>query len=80
MKFVDIGFGNLAAAERILSVTSPDAAPIKRMVAEAKEEGRAIDASCGQRTRAVILTDGGYLLLSALEPSELALRLNAPAE
>ena len=77
MKFIDVGSGNLAAVGRIVTVASPDTAPIKRLAQEAKDEGRAIDVSCGQRTRSVIVTDCGLLLLSPLEPKELAARLAA---
>ncbi len=77
MKFVDIGLGNLAAVDRIVTIASPDTAPIKRLCQEAKEEGRIIDVSCGQRTRSVLVTDCGLLLLSPLETEELSARLAA---
>lgn len=77
MKFVDVGFGNLAAVGRIVTVASPDTAPIKRLCQEAKDEGRIIDVSCGQKTRAVIVTDCGLVLLSPLETAELSRRLAA---
>ncbi|MBO7293086.1 MAG: DUF370 domain-containing protein [Clostridia bacterium] len=77
MKFVDIGFGNLAATARIVTVASPDTAPIKRLCQEAKDEGRVIDVSCGQKTRSVIVTDCGLVLLSPLETGALAERLAA---
>lgn len=77
MKFVDIGFGNLAATARIVTVASPDTAPIKRLCQEAKDEGRVIDVSCGQKTRSVLVTDCGLVLLSPLETGELAERLAA---
>ena len=77
MKFVDIGFGNLAATSRIVTVASPDTAPIKRLCQEAKDEGRVIDVSCGQTTRSVLVTDCGLVLLSPLETGELAARLAA---
>ena len=77
MKFIDVGFGNLLAVGRIVTVASPESAPIKRLAQEAKDEGRAIDVSCGQRTRAVIVTDCGLVLLSSLSPSELSERLAA---
>ncbi len=80
MKFIDVGFGNLAAVDRIVTVASPDTAPIKRLSQEARDEGRAIDVSCGQKTRSVIVTDCGLVLLSSLEPSELATRLAAAGE
>ena len=80
MKFIDIGLGNLAAASRIVSVASPDTAPIKRLVQDAKDEGRAIDVSCGQKTRSVLVTDCGLVLLSSLETEEIRSRLRAAAE
>ncbi len=77
MKFIDIGLGNLASVARIVTVASPDTAPIKRLLQDAKDEGRAIDVSCGQKTRAVIVTDCGLVLLSALETDEIRARLAA---
>lgn len=77
MKFIDIGLGNLAAASRIVSVASPDTAPIKRLIQDAKDEGRAIDVSCGQKTRSVLVTDCGLVLLSSLETEEIRSRLRA---
>lgn len=77
MKFVDIGLGNLAAVDRIVTIASPDTAPIKRLCQEAKDEGRVIDVSCGQKTRSVLVTDCGLLLLSPLETEELSARLAA---
>ncbi len=80
MKFIDIGYGNLAAVDRIVTVASPDTAPIKRLAQEAKDEARVIDVSCGQRTRSVIVTDCGLVLLSSLEPHEISARLSSAAE
>ena len=77
INFIDVGFGNLAAAARIIAVASPDAAPIKRLCQDAKDEGRAIDVSCGQTTRSVIQTDCGLVLFSALTPEEIGGRLAA---
>ena len=77
MKFINCGFGNLVAAERIVSAASPDAAPIKRLIQDAKDEGRAIDVSCGQKTRSVIQTDCGLVLFSSLTPDEIGARLAA---
>lgn len=76
MTFIDIGFGNYAAAERILTVAAPETAPIKRLVQEAKDDGRAVDVSCGQKTRSVLITDSDLILLSALTPEALAEQLN----
>lgn len=76
MKFISIGNGNLVAAHRIISVVSPDSAPIKRLVQDAKEDGRVIDVSCGRRTRAVLFTDSDHVILSALKTETVAARLN----
>ncbi len=75
MQLVNIGFGNLVSAERIVAIVSPESAPIKRIIAEAKERGALIDASHGRRTRAVILTDSDHVILSYLPCEALATRL-----
>jgi regulator of extracellular matrix RemA (YlzA/DUF370 family) len=75
MKLVNIGFGNMVAAERIVSIVSPESAPIKRIVQDAKESARAIDVSCGRRTKAVIITDSEHVILSALSPETIVGRL-----
>ncbi len=75
MKFINIGFGNMVSAGRIIAVAAPDSAPIKRLVQDAKEEGRVIDASCGRRTRAVIITDSEHVILSAIQAETLTNRL-----
>ena len=72
MKLINIGFGNLVSADRIVSIISPESAPIKRMIQDVRERGRLIDASFGRSTRAVIVTDSGNLILSALTPEVLA--------
>ena len=64
MKLINIGFGNLVAANRILTIVSPESAPIKRIIQEAKEKGMLIDATHGRRTRAVIITDSDHIILS----------------
>lgn len=74
MRFINIGFGNVAAAERILAVLSPDSAPIKRMIQEAKERGMLIDASFGRSTRSVLLMDTDHVILSASLPDQLVAR------
>ena len=66
MKLINIGFGNMVSAERLVAVVSPDSAPIKRMVKEAREQGRLIDASYGRSTRAVLIMDSDHVILSAL--------------
>jgi regulator of extracellular matrix RemA (YlzA/DUF370 family) len=79
MKFINVGFGNLVAAERIVSVLSPESAPIKRIVQDAKESARAIDVSCGRRTKAVIITDSEHVILSAISPETIVGRLEGEA-
>ena len=74
MKLIGIGFGNLVSAGRIISIVSPDSAPIKRMVQDARERGLLIDASFGRSTKAVITMDSGNVILSALTPETLAAR------
>ena len=76
MKLINIGFGNLVAAERVVAITSSDSAPIKRLVQDAKEEGRVIDASCGRRTRAVLIMDSDHVILSAIQTETLWNRLD----
>ena len=72
MRFINIGFGNVVAARRILAVLSPDSAPIKRMIQEAKERGMLVDASFGRSTRSVLLMDTDHVILSALGPEQLS--------
>lgn len=71
---MNIGYGNVVNMDKIVAVISPEAAPIKRMVQNAKDEGRAVDATCGRRTRAVIVTESNHLILSALMPETIANR------
>lgn len=75
MRLVNIGFGNLVSSERMLTVVSPDSAPIKRLVQEAKERAMLIDASFGRKTRAVIVMDTDHVVLSAIAPETIARRL-----
>ncbi len=77
MKFVSIGYGNVIAADRVVLVASPDSAPVKRLVQDAKEQGRLIDVSSGRRTRSVIVTDSEHVILSALQVETLAPRFGA---
>ncbi len=76
MKLINIGFGNLVACERIVSVVSPDSAPIKRMVQDARDKSRLIDASYGRKSRAVIFTDSDHIILSALQPETINSRIS----
>lgn len=74
MQLMNIGFGNMIAAERLLTVVSPDAAPIKRLVQEAREHSMLIDASCGRRTKSVLVMDTDHVILSGLTPETIARR------
>ena len=75
MKFINVGFGNMVAAERIVVIAGPDSAPIKRLVQDAKDSGRVIDVTCGRRTRAVLLTDSEHVILSAIQSETISNRL-----
>ena len=74
MKLITIGFGNLVSARRLLSVISPDSAPVKRLVQEARDRGMLIDASFGRKTKSVLVMDTDHVILSALEPKTIANR------
>jgi hypothetical protein len=74
MQLVNIGFGNIVSAERIISIISPESAPIKRMIQDAKDTKMAIDATYGRRTRSVIVMDSGHIILSAVQPETIANR------
>ena len=74
MKLISIGFGNMVSAERIISIVSPESAPIKRMIQDVREKGLLIDASFGRSTKAVLIMDSGNVVLSALTPEVLASR------
>ena len=76
MKLINIGFGNIVSAERIISIVSPESAPIKRIVQEAKDSKMAIDATYGRRTRSVIIMDSGHVVLSAVQPETIAGRVD----
>ena len=76
MKLVSIGYGNMVSADRIVSVVSPESAPIKRLIQEARDDGRAIDATFGRKTRAVLIMDSGHIILSSLITDTLASRIN----
>ena len=76
MKLVNIGFGNTVAADKIVAIVSPDTAPIKRMVQEAKDNGTAIDATFGRKTRAVLIMDSDHIVLSAVQAETVADRID----
>ncbi len=75
MKLLNVGFGNMVSAARIVAVIAPDSAPVKRMVQEARDDGHLIDATAGRRTRAVLMMDTGHVVLSAVQPETIAGRL-----
>ncbi len=74
--FINIGFGNIVNSDKVLSIISPDAAPIKRMIQNCKDQGTAVDATCGRKTKAVLVMDGDSIVLSALLPETIAGRMN----
>ena len=80
MNFINIGFGNIVSADRIIAIVSPESAPIKRIIQEAKDNGTAVDATCGRRTRAVIIMDSGNVILSAIQPETVAGRVDKDIE
>ncbi len=75
MKLINIGFGNMVAANRIVAIVSPDSAPIKRIIREGEDNGMLINATYGRRTRAVIITDSGHIILSSIQPETVANRI-----
>ena len=75
MKLINIGFGNMVSASRLVAIVSPESAPIKRIVQDARENGSLIDATYGRRTRAVIITDSDHIILSAVQPETVANRV-----
>lgn len=76
MQLINIGFGNIVSANRIITIVSPESAPIKRLIQESKDKGNAVDATCGRRTRAVLIMDSGHVILSAIQPETIASRLD----
>ena len=80
MKLVNIGFGNMISAQRLVSIVSPESAPIKRVIREAEDKKMLINATYGRRTRAVIIMDSGHVVLSSLQPETVANRLNEKDE
>jgi regulator of extracellular matrix RemA (YlzA/DUF370 family) len=75
MKLINIGFGNMVSAGRIIAIVSPESAPIKRIIQDAKDNGNLIDATYGRRTRAVVIADSGHIILSAIQPETVANRI-----
>lgn len=80
MKLINIGFGNMISAGRLIAIVSPESAPIKRMVQEARDRGVLIDATYGRRTRAVLITDSDHVILSAIQPETVANRMTDTAQ
>lgn len=74
MKLINIGYGNMVSANRIITIVSPESAPIKRIIQEARDDGLLIDATYGRRTRAVIIMDSGHIVLSSIQPETVANR------
>lgn len=77
IKLINIGFGNIVSANRLIAIVSPESAPIKRIIQEARDRGMLIDATYGRRTRAVIITDSDHIILSAVQPETVAHRLTS---
>ena len=77
IKLINIGFGNIVSSSRVIAIVGPDAAPVKRLVQDARERGLLIDATCGRRTRAVLITDSQHVILSAVQPETIAHRLDS---
>ncbi|MBQ6706854.1 MAG: DUF370 domain-containing protein [Clostridia bacterium] len=80
MKLINIGFGNMVSANRLVAIVSPESAPIKRIIQDAKERGSLVDATYGRRTRAVLITDSDHVILSAVQPETVANRLSVEVE
>ncbi|OLP16854.1 hypothetical protein BST81_19355 [Leptolyngbya sp. 'hensonii'] len=74
IKLINIGFGNIVSANRVVAIVSPESAPIKRVISDARDRGQLIDATYGRRTRAVIIADSGHIILSAIQPETVANR------
>jgi len=75
MKFISVGFGNMVCADRVVALAAPDSSPVKRLIQDAKDEGRVIDVSCGRKTRSVLVLDSDHVILSALQTETIAARL-----
>ena len=80
MKFINVGYGNMAAAHRLIAVVSPEAAPVRRLIQDARDAGHIIDATCGHKTRAVLITDSEHVILSPLMPETIAARTDGKTE
>ncbi|MDR1130891.1 MAG: DUF370 domain-containing protein [Oscillospiraceae bacterium] len=80
MKLINIGFGNMVSASRVIAIVSPESAPIKRIILEVRDRGQLIDATYGRRTRAVVIMDSGHVILSAIQPETVAGRMGGRNE
>lgn len=80
MKFINIGFGNIVSAHRLIAIVSPESAPIKRIIQDARDSGKLVDATYGRRTRAVIIMDSEHVILSAVQPETVANRLDRDSD
>ena len=76
MKLINIGFGNMVSASRVIAIVSPESAPIKRIITDVRDRGQLIDATYGRRTRAVVIMDSGHVILSAIQPETVAGRMS----
>ncbi len=75
MQLINIGFGNMVSADRVVALVSPDSAPVKRLIQDNRDTGRLIDVTCGRRTRSVIITDSEHIILSAIQPETISNRV-----
>lgn len=75
MKLINIGFGNMVSADRVVALVSPDSAPMKRLIQDTRDTGMLIDVTCGRRTRSVIITDSEHIILSAIQPETVSNRI-----
>ena len=80
MKLINIGYGNMVSAGRVVAIVSPESAPIKRMIQDARDSGHVIDATCGHKTRAVLVMDSEHIVLSPLMPETVAARIDERKE
>lgn len=80
MKLINIGFGNMVSASRVIAIVSPESAPIKRIIQDVRDRGTLIDATYGRRTRAVVIMDSGHVILSAIQPETVAGRMSGKSE
>lgn len=76
MKLINVGYGNMISADRLISIISPESAPVKRIIQDSRDNGMLIDATCGRKTRAVLVMDSGHIVLSAVQTETMALRCN----